>query len=429
MPQAQRENLERFRDPIAGKILNLGLDLRGGMQLILELEVEKLDKKVSIQDAMQQAIEIIRNRIDQFGVSEPLISRQGDRWINVQLPGVKDPDRAVELVGKTALLEFKLIDEEAKVSDYLNEQGEVDPTKVPENLEVLPSKEEGFFVLYKKADVTGAHLTNAKVEIGGDYGAPYVSLTFNREGGIRFADLTGTNINKRLAIVLDGIVQSAPVIRSRIPDGKAVIEGNFTPEDAKNLSIVLRAGALPAPVRIIENVTVGPTLGADSIKKGMNAGLIALALVFLFMIFYYKFSGFLADIGLLVNAFILFGVMACLHATLTMPGIAGIILTIGMAVDANVLICERIKEELRAGKTVRLAVDAGYDRAFTTIVDSNMTTLITAVLLFQFGSGPVKGFAVSLTIGLLASMFTAIVVTKFIYEWILQNSEIKRLSI
>jgi preprotein translocase subunit SecD len=431
MSQMQRENLEKFKDNILGKILNLGLDLRGGMNLILELDVNQLKDKVKINDALDQAIEIIRNRVDQYGVAEPIISKQGEKWISVQLPGIKNPERAIDLIGKTALLEFKLVAEDVSLTDMMDDKGDIIPEKVPAGLEVLPGKEERFVVVKKDAVLTGAYITKAEVKIGGtnNGSGPYVALSFDKEGAVRFGDITGSNINKRLAIVLDGVVQSAPVIRSRIPDGNAIIEGNFTSEDAKNLAIILRAGALPAPVTVIQNKIIGPTLGMDSIKKGSISGLIGLALIIMFMIIYYKFSGIIADFALFLNTVILLGVMAYFHSTLTLPGIAGIILTIGMAVDANVLICERIKDELRAGKTLRIAVDAGYNKAFVTILDSNVTTLIAAACLFQFGTGPVKGFAVTLTIGLLTSMFTGVVVTKLIYDGLLQNPERKTISI
>ncbi|MFH1715255.1 MAG: protein translocase subunit SecD [Elusimicrobiota bacterium] len=429
MTADERNSLERFKDEISTRVIKLGLDLRGGMNLILELDVDKLRKDIKLEDALAQAIEIIRNRVDQFGVAEPHIAMQGDRWITVQLPGVKDPDRAVELIGKTALLEFRLVDEEHSPRDFMNEEGDIDAEKVPKGFVVLPGKEDRYYVVEDRSDVTGSFLTNAEVKVGGDYGAPYVALDFNKEGAVRFADLTERNVDRKLAIVLDGIVQSAPVIRSRIPDGHAIIEGNFTPEEAKSLSIILRAGALPAPVRIIENRTVGPTLGADSVRRGTTAGILGLLIVLVFMIIYYKWSGLLANFALLLNMIILMGMMAYFHATLTLPGIAGIILTIGMAVDANVLIFERIREEMRAGKTIRIAIDAGYDKAFSTILDSNITTLIAAAFLFQFGTGPIKGFAVTLSIGILSSMFTSIIVTKVVYELVLKNPKIKKLSI
>ncbi|MDO8733950.1 MAG: protein translocase subunit SecD, partial [Elusimicrobiota bacterium] len=274
-----------------------------------------------------------------------------------------------------------------------------------------------------------AYLTDAKMKIGGEYNMPYVGIDFNKDGAKLFAAITEANIEKRLAIVLDGVVQSAPVIRSRIPDGHAIIEGNFTAEEASGLAIVLRAGALPAPVKIIENRTIGPSLGRDSVNAGLIACLVGLLLVVGFMLFYYKSSGLIANTALILNILVLLGLMSLFHATLTLPGIAGIILTIGMAVDANVLILERMREELRNGKTVRVAVDLGYEKAFSAIVDSNLTTLIAAAFLFQFGTGPIKGFAVTLTLGIMTSMYTAIVVTHQIYDTWLSGRHIERLSI
>ncbi|MBN1823566.1 MAG: protein translocase subunit SecD [Endomicrobiales bacterium] len=433
LPQQEREQRERFKDKIVTKILNLGLDLRGGTHLVLELDVAKLEPGTNIAEAVDRAIEIIRNRVDQFGVAEPLITRQGERWIVVQLPGVKDPGRAKSLIGKTALLEFRLVESGTVLSEIvqkLQDKG-VRPDEiskfpeiekmVPKGFEILPGKEERYYLVKSTPELTGAYLVNAKVELGGQYGFPHVSLEFNKDGGRIFANVTEANVDRNLAIVLDGIVQSAPVIKTRIPDGRAIIEGNFTMEDSKLLATVLRAGALPAPVRIIEEITVGPTLGEDSIRSGVIASIVGFIMVVFFMIVYYRVSGLIADVALFLNFILLLGMMAYFHATLTLPGIAGIILSLGMAVDANVLILERIREELKAGKTPRLSVDAGYQKAFTTILDSNLTTLIAAIFLFQFGTGPIKGFAVTLTLGIVISMFTAIVVTKMIYEIVFQE--------
>lgn len=450
LPPAERENLEKSRDNIVKKILNLGLDLKGGMHLVLEVEVAKLDPATKVSDAVNRAIEIIRNRIDQFGVAEPLITKQGERWIVVQLPGVKEPQRAIELIGRTALLEFRLVDNTGQLEKIRKKAEELkltlDEIRTPEgllkpelkkdfkevfpaNVAILSGKEADYYLLESSASLTGAYLTNAQVKIGGEYGYPYVGIDFNNEGAKKFAALTEANIQRNLAIVLDGVVQSAPVIKTRIPDGHAIIEGNFTAEDAKDLALVLRAGALPAPVKIIENRTIGPSLGEDSIRKGVGASVVGLILVVGFIFVYYKMSGLIADFALVLNLFYLLGAMAYFHATLTLPGIAGIILTLGMAVDANVLIFERIREELRAGKTVRVAVDLGYDRAFSAIIDSNLTTLIAAAFLFQFGTGPIKGFAVTLTMGILISMFTAIVVTHVIYNLVLSDRPLQKLSI
>ena len=425
----ERTTLEERKDKILGKILKLGLDLRGGMHLVLEVDLNRLPQGTSPGDAMERALEVIRNRVDQFGVAEPLIARQGDRWLVVELPGVKDPERAIELIGKTALLEFKLVNDGVRISEILDSEGKVDSSKIPAGYEVLPGKRETLFLVKEESEITGAALTNAKVEIGGQYNMPYVAIDFNKDGAKKFARITEINIERNLAIVLDGRVQSAPVIKSKIPDGHAIIEGNFTMEEAKNLAIVLRAGALPAPVNIIENRTVGPSLGRDSVRAGVVATGIGLICVMFFMVIYYRLSGLVVDLALILNLIILLGMMAYFRATLTLPGIAGIILIIGMSVDANVLIFERIREELRAGKTVRVAIDSGYQKAFRTILDSNLTTLIAAAFLFQFGTGPVKGFAVTLSLGILISMFTALVVTRMVFDMVLVGKKVEKLSI
>jgi len=425
----ERTKLEESKDKILGKILKLGLDLRGGMHLVLEVDFNRLPEGTSPSDAMERALEVIRNRVDQFGVAEPLIARQGDRWIVMELPGVKDPERAIGLIGKTALLEFKLVNDGVRISEVLDSEGKVDPNNIPAGYEVLPGRRETLFLLKEEPEITGAALTNAKVKIGGQYNMPYVAVDFNRDGAKKFARITEVNIERNLAIVLDGRVQSAPVIKSKIPDGHAIIEGNFTMEEAKNLAIVLRAGALPAPVNIIENRTVGPSLGRDSVRAGVVATGIGLICVMLFMVIYYRLSGLVVDLALILNLIILLGMMAYFRATLTLPGIAGIILIIGMSVDANVLIFERIREELRAGKTVRVAIDSGYQKAFRTILDSNLTTLIAAAFLFQFGTGPVKGFAVTLSLGILISMFTALVVTHMVFDMVLVGKKVEKLSI
>lgn len=436
----ERHQIELRRDPILSKIVNLGLDLKGGTHLILEVDMEKVSRDTEVSEAVARAIEIIRNRVDQFGVSEPLIAKQGDRWIVVQLPGVKDPQRAKELIGKMALLEFRLVDESQAISDIAQKLRDKNQTfddldknpdiqkLIPPGYAVFPGKEDRYYLLKSTPELTGAYLLNAKVQLGGQYGFPYVSLEFNSEGAKIFSAVTSANIEKNLAIVLDGVVQSAPVIKSRIPDGKAIIEGNFTEEDAKLLATVLRAGALPAPVKIIEERTVGPTLGDDSIRAGVVSAVFGGLLVILFMAVYYRMSGVIADLSLLLNLIILLGIMAYFRFTLTLPGIAGIILMLGMAVDANVLILERIRDELKLGKTVRVAVDAGYSRALGTIIDSNLTTLIAALFLFQFGTGPIKGFAITLSIGIVISMFTAIYVTKSIYDWCFANDYLKELK-
>ena len=432
------------------KILNLGLDLRGGTHMLLELEVEKLDKKEKLNDAMSRAIEIIRNRIDQYGVGETPISRQGERWIAVDLPGISNTQEAENLIGKTALLEFRLVNAgDAAQAAIARAEGleyspfAADGRLVSEVAKLMPkgtglfkadsSDEEGgtrtkYYVLEDTVPVTGAYLENARVETDRQFGYPSIGFTFNKEGGKLFDRFTGANVGKNLAIVLDGVVHSAPVIKSRISGGSGVIEGSFSLEEARNLAIVLRAGALPAPVKIIEKRVVGPGLGEDSIRKGLSAALIGFVLVVGFMLVYYKAGGFIADIALVLNFVILLAAMSYFSATLTLPGIAGMILSLAMAIDANVLILERMREELHLSKPVAMIIPTAYDKAWSAILDSNMTTWIASIFLFQFGSGPVKGFAVTLTIGLLVGMFTSVFITRAVYEfWLTSNP--KELSI
>lgn len=447
--RAEQEKLRERRNPILGKILNLGLDLQGGIHLLLELKTDALpdDRPETVRDAIDRAMQVVRNRIDQYGLSEPLIVKQGDKWIVVQLPGVKDREQAKDLIGRTALLEFRVVEEQAGSAAILKarELGVTSrdaaagrlPDEVkkllPAGTTLLPSREESFLLVKDKAEMTGSALEAARVDMDGSgqysMGAPVVALEFNPEGAKQFAAVTEANVNRRMAIVLDGQVQSAPVIRTRIPDGHAIIEGNFTPEDAKLLKTVLQAGSLPAPLEIIEERTVGATLGEDSIKAGIASSAAGVLLVFIFMAIYYKWSGVLADFALLANLFFLLAAMAALHATLTLPGIAGIILSIGMAVDANILILERTREELALGKPARLALDQGYDKAFSAILDGNVTAVIAALFLFQFGTGPIKGFGISLILGLAMSMFTATTVTRAVYDLWFHIRSPQRLSI
>ncbi len=401
----------------------------GNFQYVLELNPQEAK---SIQDsAIRQALETIRNRIDQFGVSEPVIAPQGENQILVQLPGIKDPQRAIELIGRTAQLEFKLVDDEHSLEDAL--KGEIPPgdevlyQKVTDPQTGVVTRRP--YLLKKRPLMTGDVITDARMRIKSDFNEPYVSMDFNAQGSRLFDQITAENVKKRLAIVLDNNVYSAPVIQERISGGKAQITGSFTSEEASDLAIVLRAGALPAPVKIIQNVTVGPTLGQDSIDKGIRAAVIGAALVVIFMAVYYGMSGLIADWALVLNIVYLMGALATMRATLTLPGIAGIILAIGMAVDSNVLMFERIREELRLGKTVRAAVDAGYDKALFTIIDSHVTTLITAVVLFQFGTGPIKGFAVTLSLGVIINLFSALIGTKVIFDYINMKKQLKTLSI
>ena len=390
--------------------VNLGLDLQGGMHLILKVDTDKVPPEAR-GDAPERALEVIRNRIDQFGVKEPSIHQQGKDHIVVQLPGITDRERALEIIGKTAHLEFKL------VSDDPNLLKQALDGQVPAGLELHRLAEGETLLVGREAVLTGDTLTTAQVQFDQSrFNAPIVGLRFNAEGAKVFGKVTAENVGRRLAIVLDGKVQSAPRIQEAIPGGEAVITGRFTPQEAADLALVLRVGALPAPVYIEEERTVGPLLGSDSIRAGVGATGAGLALVFLFMAGYYLLAGIIANLALLLNFLIILGGLGLFQATLTLPGIAGIVLALGMAVDANVLIYERMREELKLGRSIRQVISNGYDRAFSAILDSNVTTLIAAFLLFQFGTGPIRGFAVTTVIGLTGSMFTAIVVTRVIFE-------------
>ncbi len=400
--------------------------------LVLGYEMSETRAKTIIANAIDQALETLRNRIDQFGVAEPTLQRQGERRILIQLPGIQDPERAKSLIKTTARLEFKMVDEKFSVANAIE-------GKIPSGLELLYNYEknpitgtleqkEGL-LLEKRVLLGGESIADADVRIDQRFNEPYVLMTFDSEGAKRFEEITAKNVKKRLAIVLDGKVHSAPVIQERIGGGRAQITGSFSAEEAHDLAIILRAGALPAPLDLLEERTVGPSLGADSVSRGIKSIVWGFALVVLFMLVYYRVGGVVADIALAMNLVLLAGAMGYLGATLTLPGIAGVILTIGMAVDANVLVFERIREEIANGKTIRAAVDSGFSKAFLTIIDSNVTTLIAAVVLFQFGTGPLKGFAVTLTIGILASLFTAIFVSRTIFNLILSNRKIKSLSV
>ncbi len=413
---------------------SLVYELRGG-------EIKRVK-----DSTISQALETIRNRVDQFGVAEPMIQRQGLKQIVVQLPGIKEPKRAKALIQETAMLEFKLLDESNELALEL-------PRRVPKGKEReivklfqdrLPEEDEILFervverdggreyrvpyLVKKRVMLAGNVLSDARVAIG-EFNDPYVSVTFDAKGASEFDRITAENVKKRMAIVLDNTVYSAPVIQERISGGRAQITGSFTMEEANDLAIALRAGALPAPLKIVQDLTVGPSLGQDSIEKGFRSTVIAGCLVVLFMVFYYRLAGVIATFALALNVVCLIGALAGLNATLTLPGIAGIILTIGMGVDSNVLIFERIREELRQGKPVRLAVDSGYDKALVTIIDAHVTTLITGLALFLFGTGPIKGFAVTLCLGIGINLFTALVGTKVVFDTINQRRRLERLSI
>ncbi len=361
-----------FIKPLASTVKQ-GLDLQGGTHVVLQAK-DTPESKVD-DDAINRSIQIIERRVNELGLTEPLIQRQGRDKIIVELPGVKDPEQAINMLGETAMLEFKDM--------------------------------EGNTVL------TGKDLKDSKASAD-QSGQPVVTLQFNDEGAKKFADLTARNVGRQIAILLDGKVLTAPRVSEPITGGNAQITGSKDAQDAEHLAILLRSGSLPVKLEIAENRTVGPTLGQDSKDKSVKAFAIGLAGVFLFMLLYYKLSGLVADIVLLLYTLLLLLVMKGLNATLTLPGIAGIILSIGMAVDANVLIFERFKEEVAAGKTLRAAINAGFSRAFVTILDSNVTTIMAAAVLFYLGTGPVRGFAVTLALGVLISMFTAVTVTKFI---------------
>ena len=599
---------ELARDALQERALKLGLDLQGGMHVVMEVNIPKLVENLAsnktllydalaaaeiraenddiqyldallleanernirlarhfidygienseiissledeADDAVNRALEVIRNRVDQFGVSEPTILKQGSNRIIVELAGVQDPERARNLIKQTALLEFSLLKDPDVVQSVItridnvlksirtgidldslvtlsnstadttdsaftvlaeskdksisvdeifgvtttesisnksegsvvvdeqifderpfsallrNISGDIGvPLKnvkavrkileleevkaaLPADMKIIWSNNqrdfggqglpsEKFDVLYavnREPGLTGDVVTSASANFGGGAssasGQPVVYLNMNSEGARAWSRLTGANINKRIAIILDNKVHSAPVIRSKIPSGNTVIEGMNSINEAKDLSIILRAGALPAPMEVIEERTIGPTLGRDSIEKGTNAAILGFVLVMIFMVAYYRMSGLLANFALLLNLTFVLAIMTTLRATLTLPGIAGLILTIGMSVDANVLIFERIKEELRKGKTVRSAIDAGYSRALTTIIDANVTTIIAALVLFQFGTGPIKGFAVTLFWGILASMLTAIFITRTIFAYVTDRFKVTKLS-
>ncbi len=381
--------------------------------------------------AVEQSLETIRNRIDQFGVAEPEIAPQGEDRITIQLPGIKDPRSAIELIGKTAHLEFKLVDEEHSVNDAL--RGIIPPgdsLAYEKRIERKTGRMAETPILLKdRAVLTGDAVETARVAISDRFGEPYVALKFKSQGARDFDRITAENVKKRLAIILDGVVYSAPVIQERISGGDAQITGSFTEDESKILAIALRSGALPAPVKILEQVTVGPSLGQDSIDKGIMSVIVGGLLVVIFMVIYYKASGVIANIALMLNVILILGTLAIFKATLTLPGIAGIVLTIGMAVDANVLIFERTREEIRLGKTPRASIEAGFSKAFITILDTHVTTLIAAMLMFQFGTGPIKGFAVTLSIGLVFSVFTAVFVTRIIFDYLIWNRKVKAISI
>lgn len=372
-----------YISPLATSIKQ-GLDLQGGTHVVLEA-VDTPEAKVN-EDAVQRVVKIIERRVNELGLTEPIIQRQGERRIIVELPGVKDPEKAIDMLGKTALLEFQ------------DESG--------------------------KTVLTGTDLKDAKAQID-QSNRNLVSLEFSDEGAKKFADLTAKNIGKHISILLDKQVLTSPVVEEAIPSGKAVITGNRSIEEAQNLSILLRSGSLPVKVEVMETRTVGPSLGQDSKAKSQFAFMVGIGGIVIFMLAFYRLAGFVANVTLALYVIMLLVGLKMLNATLTLPGIAGIILSMGMAVDANVLIFERFKEEYRNGKTLRAAMDAGFNRAFATILDSNITTLIAAAVLFFLGTGPIKGFAVTLGLGIILSMFTAITVTRYMLKMLMSAKMFK----
>ena len=438
--------------------LEVQVDAKEGSFPRITLRLSQERKDFIKNNAVAQSLEIIRNRIDQFGVAEPVIIRQGADEIVIQLPGVRDPERAMKLLGDTAQLEFKLVAESEGVNidqlvanavesgqwsgkwqerDEVRELNRLLAGSLPANtaiyFERLVDNQTGLessrpILLETKVLMTGDMVKNAQVRIGGTFNEPYVSLDFTSRGGKVFATLTEKNVGRRMAIVLDGVVKSAPVIRERILGGSAQISGSFTHEEASDLAIVLRVGALPAPVDVIQNMTVGSSLGKDSIQKGLTSGIFGALLVLGFMIIYYRLSGVIANFALTLNILFLFSGLAILNATLTLPGIAGIVLSIGMAVDANVLIFERMREEYALGKPVRSSIDGGFGKALWTIVDSQVTTLITALALFLFGTGPIKGFAVTLSLGIIFNLFTALFCSRLVFDFLTAKRVITNLK-
>jgi len=389
--------------------LNLGLDLQGGSHLVLE--GQDTPETPATPERVDVALAVIRNRIDQLGVTEPTLQRQGSRRIIVELPGIRDPERAIALIGKTALLEF--IDT-AETSLPRGARWEPDgkTVKLPASAGT-PSPPP--LQLPKKVLLTGADLVDARADFDSN-GASVVAFTFRGKAVQTFADFSQKNIGRFLTITLDNEVISSPRIQSAIPSGKGQISGGFTVTTARDLAVLLRAGALPVPVQVVENRTIGPELGRDSVDRSIHAGAIAVVTVVLFMALYYGVAGILADVAMVIYLLLVLAVLTGLHATLTLPGIAGLILSLGIALDANVIIYEKMKEELRAGKSVRGAIQAGWSRAIVTIIDSNVTTVIGAAVLFALGTGPIRGFAVTLIVGVIASLFTGILVTRVLVD-------------
>jgi preprotein translocase subunit SecD len=399
-----------------------------GPRATLSLKTES--SLVLREQAVSQALQTIRNRVDQFGVAEPLIQPQGTDRIVVELPGVDDPERVKNLIKVTAMLEWKLV----KAGPAADEATLLEPFggELPADAEIVrgdPGRgESGYYLVNKVAAVTGKDLRTVR-RSQDEWGSPAVAFTLNSEGGARFEQVTGENVGKQIAIILDDKVQVSPVVEDKIlRTSGGIIRGRYTPQEADDLVVILKAGALPAGIKYLEERMIGPSLGRDSIRQGSVAFLVAVVSVMIFMVVFYRLSGINAVIALIFNVIILFGALAYFRASLTLPGIAGIILGIGMAVDANVLIFERIKEESAQGKGVLSSIATGFSRAFTAIFDSNLTTIISAIFLFQFGTGPIKGYATTLIISLVANMFTAVFVSHLIFDMTVKKTA-KKLSI
>ena len=432
--------------------LNLGLDLRGGAHIVLQ--AKDTPENPLRDDSIDRLLAVLRNRIDQYGVAEPIIQKSGTDRIIVDLPGIQDPQAALELIGRTAQMDFRevmdstgtpppapvrsnydsdiqFVNAQERWQNAINQLSNSSAdfqarAKTTAGAIVAPAEEQGRFYLLGPVLLSGKDLVNAEVQPD-SLGRMGVSLEFNSEGATLFENATARLIGKQLAIVLDNVVISAPVVQDRISGGRAQITGRFTADEAGRLAIMLKAGALPVAVEIAENRSVGPSLGADSVRQGLEAGLFGAGMVLVFMLIYYQFRGLAADFALAVTVLLIFAGLIAFNATLTLPGIAGIILTLGMAVDGNVLIYERVKEEQKTGKTPMAALDAGFRKALVTILDSNITTLIAALVLFYFGSGSVRGFGVTLSVGLVASVFANIVVTRAILQlFVKRGKEIVR---
>ena len=427
---ATTEDLAKLRDWAEKRG---GLDVLGGTANRVELGLTHAWRQQVRERGMEQVLEVLRRRIDDpvTGIPESVVTRQGEDRILVEIPGGQiERSRAREMLRVTGFLEFKIVQDQDKTEELLLARH---GGKLPEGMELAFEREKetnrvlSAYLMSDKADVTGDFLTDARVQFDRQ-NRPTVGFTFNADGGRIFGKLTQESIGKQLAIVLDDRVYSAPVIRSQITM-HGQIEGRFTPDEAADLAVVLRAGSLPVPVSIEEERLVGPTLGADSIARGIQATLVALVVVLAFAVVYYRLSGIFAAVALLANLVMLIGVMSLFEATLTMPGLAGVALTVGMAIDANVIIFERIRDELREGKTPRTAIHTGFNRAFWTIMDSNLTTLITALVLYEYGTGPIKGFAVSLSIGIVTSVATALMITRLLFDFYPGDRPVASLSI